>query len=58
MKAHYPLRQGYGYRIAGFDVARYGDDKCAAVIIQQMGALHWETIFVDEWGQRDLSHPT
>ena len=58
MKAHYPLRQGYGYRIAGFDVARYGDDKCAAVIIQQMGALHWETIFVDEWGQRDLSHTT
>ena len=36
------LAPGYGIRVAGFDIARYGDDKCACVILQQMGALHWE----------------
>lgn len=54
----YNLRDGYGMRIAGFDIARYGDDKCAAVILQQMGALHWETILVDEWDHRDLNYTT
>ena len=57
-EAHYPLRQGYGYRIVGFDVARYGDDKCAAVVIQQMGALHWEVIHLEEWGHKDLNYST
>lgn len=52
----HPLREGYGFRIAGFDVARYGDDKCAAVIIQQMGALHWEMIFQDQWDHKDLNY--
>ena len=54
----YPLREHYGYKIAGFDVARYGDDKCAAVIIQQMGALSWEVVHVEEWGQKDLNYST
>ena len=56
--AHYPLRPGYGLRLAGFDIARYGDDKCACVIIQQMGALHWETIFIDQWDKKDLNYTT
>ncbi len=55
---HYPLRQGYGYRLTGFDIARFGDDKCAAVAIQQMGALHWEQIFADEWDHKDLNYTT
>lgn len=46
-------RPHYGLRIAGMDVARYGDDKCSVVIIQQMGALHWEVVHVEEWGQKD-----
>lgn len=50
----YPMRQGYGFRIAGFDIARFGDDKCAAVVLQQMGALHWETVMVDQWDHKDL----
>lgn len=54
----YQLREHYGMRLAGFDVARYGDDKCAAVIIQQMGALHWEVIHVEEWGQKDTNYST
>jgi phage terminase large subunit len=52
------LRDGYGIRVAGFDIARYGDDKCAVVILQQMGALHWETLLVDEWDHRDLNYTT
>lgn len=55
---HYPLRDGYGIRVAGFDIARYGDDKCAVVILQQMGALHWEAIHVDEWDKKDLNYTT
>jgi hypothetical protein len=45
-------------RLCGFDVARYGDDKCSAYVIQQMGALHWEEVFVDEWDHRDLNYTT
>ncbi len=52
------LAQGYGIRVAGFDIARYGDDKCACVIYQQMGALHWEEIFCDEWDHKDLNYTT
>ena len=52
------LAAGYGLRVAGFDIARYGDDKCAAFIFQQMGALHWEEIFCDEWEHKDLNYTT
>jgi hypothetical protein len=54
----YPLREGYGYKIAGFDIARYGDDKCACVILRQNGSLHWETVFVDQWEHKDLNYTT
>ena len=54
----YQLRPSYGLRVAGFDIARYGDDKSAVTILQQMGALHWEAIHVDEWGNRDLNYTT
>lgn len=52
------LAAGYGVRVAGFDIARFGDDKCAAFVFQQMGALHWEEVFVDEWDKRDLNYTT
>lgn len=52
------LRESYGLRLAGYDIARYGDDKCACVIIQQMGALHWEVIHVDEWDKTNLHYTT
>lgn len=52
------LHPGYGIKLAGFDVARFGGDKCAAVTIQQMGALHWEQIFADEWDHKDLNYTT
>jgi len=54
----FPLRPGYNMKIAGFDIARYGDDKCAAVIIQQADSLRWEVIHVEEWENRDLNYTT
>ena len=52
------MADGYGLRIGGFDIARFGTDKCACVVLQQMGALHWEEIFVDEWDHKDLNYTT
>lgn len=57
-KNKHPLREGYGLRIGGFDIARYGDDASAYVCLQQMGALHWETFKVDEWRKMDLNFTT
>lgn len=54
----YQARPYYGMKIGGFDIARFGDDKCACVILQQMGALHWEAIHVEEWSKKDLNHTT
>ena len=52
------MAPGYGIRVGGFDVARFGDDKCADEILQQMGALHWEEYHVDEWDHKDLNYTT
>jgi len=57
-RSAHSLVEGYGLRVAGFDIARYGDDKCAVVVLQQMGALHWEEVFCDEWEHRDLNYTT
>jgi hypothetical protein len=54
----YPLREQYGYRVAGFDIARYGNDKCACIILQQMGALHWEVCHIEQWEHKDLNYTT
>ena len=55
------LAQGYGVRVGGFDIARSDPQKgdtCAAFVFQQMGALHWEEVFVDEWSIKDLNYTT
>ncbi len=52
-KREFVSRTGYGLRITGFDVARFGNDKCAAVCIQQMGALIWKVCHVEEWEKKD-----
>ena len=51
-------REGYGVRIAGFDIARFGDDKCACVILQQQGALNWEEMHSEVWDKKDLNYTT
>lgn len=57
-KRDYAKREGYGLRLAGFDIARYGNDKCAVVCLQQMGALIWKICHSDQWEKKDLSYTT
>ena len=55
-KAEYPLRPGFTTRVGGFDIARFGDDKCAYVGIEQVGVLHWNVFKVDQWDHKDLDY--
>jgi hypothetical protein len=57
-KREYARRDGYGHRIMGFDIARYGNDKCAAVGIHQLGALAWKVFHVEQWDHKDLDYTT
>jgi hypothetical protein len=52
----FSMRDGYGHRIMGFDIARYGHDLCAAVGIEQLGALSWRVFHVETWGNKDLDY--
>ena len=54
----FALRDSYGLKLGGFDIARFGDDKCGCVAIQQLGALHWRVCYVDQWGKKDLNYTT
>jgi hypothetical protein len=49
---------GYGHRIIGYDIARYGNDKSAAVGIHQLGATAWQVFHVEQWGNTDLDATT
>ena len=51
-------RPEYDVRVMGFDIARYGNDKCAAVGIQQVGALMWRVFHVEQWEHKDLNYTT
>lgn len=51
-------RPGFGARIGGFDIARYGNDKCSAVIIEQKNSTMWEEIFREPWVKKDLMDST
>lgn len=57
-RIEYATREGYGHRVGGFDIARYGNDKCAAVGLQQIGALAWEMFHVEQWEKKDLDYTT
>lgn len=49
-------RMGYGHRIMGYDIARYGNDKCAAVGLHQHGALAWSVFHCEQWEHKDLDY--
>lgn len=51
-------RQGYGHRIMGYDIARYGNDKCAAAGLHQLGALAWNMFHGEQWDHKDLDYTT
>lgn len=52
-KLEFAPRQGYGLRLLGNDVARFGNDKSASVCIQQMGALLWKVCHTEQWEKKD-----
>lgn len=51
-------RTNYNGKILASDIARYGDDKCSATLLQQRGPHHWEQTFIDQWDHRDLMYST
>lgn len=57
-KREYAPRDGYGYKIGGYDIARYGNDRCAGVGLIQIGALAWRVFHVEQWDHRDLDYTT
>ena len=57
-KREFIIREGYGHRITGFDIAAYGNDKCAAVCLHQIGALAWKVCHVEQWEKKDLDYTT
>lgn len=48
-KLDFQLRQGFGHKIIGFDIARYGEDKCAAYGLVQCDTLRWSEFHIEEW---------
>ena len=46
----------YDARVMGGDIARYGQDKCCATIIKQVGPVQWEVEYMEEWAKKDLMH--
>lgn len=50
------IKAGYGIRIAGFDVARFGGDSSSVCILQQNGALFWECVHAESWDKSDLNY--
>lgn len=55
-KIEFAPRTGYGHRIIGYDIARYGNDTCAGVGLHQHGALAWSEFLVEEWAKKDLDY--
>lgn len=54
----FAFRQHYGHRIIGYDIARYGNDKCAAIGLHQVGALAWKMFHLEQWENKDLDYTT
>lgn len=54
----FSLEHGYGERVAGFDIARYGDDANSAIVLQQFGPRSWKLIHSAEWRGLDLAWTT
>ena len=48
----------YTNRILGGDVARFGDNYSAGLILKQCGPTHWEEEFLDRWKKHDTVYTT
>jgi hypothetical protein len=50
-KLDFTLKQGFGHKIMGFDIARYGNDKCVGYGLVQCNSLQWSEFHVEDWGK-------
>lgn len=48
----------YHGRVLGSDVARFGDNYSAGLILKQCGPMHWEEEFLDRWKKHDAVYST
>ncbi len=48
----------YHSRILGGDVARFGDNYSAGLVLKQCGPEHWEEEFLDRWKKHDAIYTT
>lgn len=49
---------GFNYKVAGMDVARFGQDKSSVVILEQCNRNIWRVSHVEEWQGMDLNYTT
>lgn len=45
-------------RVMAVDIARYGEDKNVATIIESRGTTRWEQVYIESWHNKDLMHTT
>lgn len=48
----------YGSRILGCDVARFGNNYSAGVVLKQCGPNHWEEEYLERWKNHDAIYTT
>jgi len=49
---------GYGEMVLGVDIARYGGDKCNALVLQRRGPLKYHVKHREKWGKKSLMEST
>lgn len=49
---------GYHEIVMGVDLARYGDDRCVATILQKRGPLKFQIKHIERWGKKNLMEST
>jgi phage terminase large subunit len=49
---------GHHEMVMGVDLARYGEDKCVATIIQKRGPLKFDIKHIERWGKKNLMEST
>jgi phage terminase large subunit len=49
---------GHHEMVMGVDLARYGEDKCVATILQKRGPLKFEIKHIEKWGKKNLMEST
>lgn len=49
---------GFHEQVMGVDLARYGDDRCVATILQRRGPLKFQIKHIERWGKKNLMEST